>query len=204
MKRRITLASTSSRRSSLLQQIGLEFDVVHSDYQEDMSLNMSPKRMAMHFAEEKALHAAEHLVVGGIVVAADTLVVCRGRRLGKPVTAENAIKMLRFISGRTIKVFSGVCIISLSVNEKKKIVDYEISKVKMKKLSEQEIMAYVNTGEPLDKAGAFAIQGLGAVFVKKIIGCHSNVMGIPLYNIYKNLAKLGTNIFDYKKAYLDA
>ena len=199
MKRKIILASTSPNRSGLLEQLGLEVDIVPSAYEEDMSLRMNPKKMVMKFAEGKADDVANNTPIKGIVIGVDTLAVCRGEKLGKPGTRENAVRMLKKISGRTIKVYSGVCIIDVDVNEKKKIVDYEISKVRMKKLSDEEIEAYVNTGEPLGKAGAFAIQGMGAVFVEKIKGCYSNVVGLPLHNIYKNLLKKGTNILEYGK-----
>ena len=197
MKRKIVLASTSPMRKGLLQQIGLEFEVVPSDYKEDMSLHLSPKKMVMTFAECKADDVAENKVLGGVVIGVDTIAVCGGRKLGKPGTRENAIKMLRRISGRTVKVYSGICIID--VDEKKKIIDCEVTKVKMKRLSEEEIQAYVNTGEPLDKSGALAIDGMGAIFIEKIHGCYSNVIGLPLNNIYKNLKKRDTNIFEYGK-----
>jgi septum formation protein len=199
MRRKIILASTSPNRSGLLEQLGLEFEIIPSAYEEDMSLRMNPKKMVMKFAEGKADDVAENTPVKGIVIGVDTLAVCRGEKLGKPGTRENAIRMLKKISGRTVKVYSGICIIDIDVNEKKKVVDYEVSKVKMKKLSDEEIEAYVNTGEPLDKAGAFAIQGIGAVFVEKIKGCYSNVIGLPLHNIYKNLLERGTNILEYER-----
>ena len=162
-----------------------------------MNLKMSPKQMVMHFAKGKAEHAAEHLVLGGLVIGVDTIAVCRGKKLGKPGTPENAAKMLKFVSGRTVKVYSGVCIVD--VDEKKSVVDYEISKVKMKKLTDDEIRAYVATGEPLDKAGGHAIQGLGAIFVEKVKGCYSNIEGLPLHKIYGPGAPTSLSMRDGKE-----
>jgi septum formation protein len=194
MKRKIILASTSPRRSGLLQQIGLEFEVKPSNYEEDMSLKMTPIKMAKTFAEGKANDVAKK-VKKGIIIGVDTFFVYNNQKLGKPHTKENAIKRLQILSGKEIKVISGICIIDVEKN--KKIIDYEISKIKLKKLTKEEIIAYVNTEEPLDKAGALAIQNLGSIFVQKIDGCYSNIVGLPLYNLYKNLKKIGVNIFEY-------
>jgi septum formation protein len=194
IKRKIILASTSPRRKGLLQQIGLEFDVVPSSYEENMDLKLSPKKMVQLFAEGKAVSVASK-IKKGIVIGVDTIIVFNNEKLGKPLTDKKAIDLLRDISGKEINVYSGICIID--IENKKKIIDYEISKIKLKKLTKEEIQNYVKTGEPLDKAGGFAIQGMGGIFVEKIEGCHSNIIGLPLYNLYKNLKKLDVNIFEY-------
>ncbi|MBN2052862.1 septum formation inhibitor Maf [Candidatus Woesearchaeota archaeon] len=196
MKRKIILASTSPRRNGLLQQIGLEFEVVPSKYEEDMAVAMKPNEMVRRFAEGKAEDVAKK-VKTGIIIGADTICVFKNKKIGKPKSREDAVSMLRIFSGKKVYVYSGICIIDK--DNCKKIVDHEISWVKMKKMSDEEIQKYVDSGEPLDKAGAFAIQELGGIFVEKVHGCYSNIIGLPLYNLYKNLQRLGVNIFEYEK-----
>lgn len=192
MKQRIILASTSPRRSELLKQIGLNFEIIPSRYEEDMSLRMSHAKLAEYLAYGKANDVACR-IKKGIVIGSDTFIVFGNKRIGKPKSEAGAKKMLKLISGKNVVIYSGIAIIS--AGNGKKILDHEITKVKIKNLTPKEISAYVKTGEPLDKAGAFAIQGIGAVFVEKINGCYSNVIGLPLYNLYKNLRKMGINIF---------
>ncbi len=159
-----------------------------------MDLKLSPKKMVQLFAEGKAMDVALKRKKG-IVIGVDTIIVFKNKKLGKPLSKEKAMETLNELSGKEIKVYSGVCI--LDFENKKKITDYEISKIKLKKLTKNEIENYVKTGEPLDKAGGFAIQGMGGIFVEKIYGCNSNIIGLPLYNLYKNLKKLNVNIFEY-------
>ena len=195
MKPKIILASTSSRRAELLKQIGLEFEVIPSEYEEDMTLKMSHRNLAKTLAYGKAKDVAGK-VKEGIVVGVDTFLIFRRKRIGKPKDSQDAIKILEALSGKTIRVYSGVAIINCATD--KEVIDYEITKVKLKKLAHKEIEHYVATGEPLDKAGAFAIQGLGAIFISSIKRCYSNVIGLPLHNLYKNLQKFGVDIFDYE------
>ena len=196
MKQRIILASVSPRRKGLLQQIGLEFDVMPSNYKENMKASIPPAKLAETLAYGKANDVVKR-VKEGIVIGVDTFMALGNKRVGKPKNKEDAIKTLRSLSGKTINVYSGIAIIDAKT--KKKIVDHEITRIKMKKLSDEEILAYVNTKEPLDKAGSIAIQGLGAIFIEKIDGCYSNVIGLPLVCLYKNLKKFGVNIFEYEK-----
>lgn len=195
MKPKIILASTSPRRSELLKQIGLDFTVMPSQYEEDMTLKMSPKNLAKTLAYGKAKDLVGK-VKEGIIIGVDTFLVLGSRRIGKPKDSQDALKILQTLSGKTIKVYSGIAIIDSATG--KELVDYEITKVKFKKLSKEEIEHYVKTGEPLDKAGAFAIQGMGAIFISSIKGCYSNVIGLPLHNLYKNLQKFGVDIFNYE------
>ena len=196
MKQRIILASVSPRRKGLLQQIGLEFDVMPSNYKENMKVSIPPEKLAETLAYGKASDVAKK-IKEGIVIGVDTFMASGNKRVGKPKNKGDAIKTLRSLSGKTINVYSGIAIIDAKT--KKKIVDHEITRIKMKKLSDEEILAYVNTKEPLDKAGSIAIQGLGAIFIEKIDGCYSNVIGLPLVCLYKNLKKFGVNIFEYEK-----
>lgn len=193
MKQRIILASNSSGRKELLKQIGLDFEVIPSDYEENMNLKLSNNQLAKTLAMGKAEDVA-HKIKKGIVIASDTFAVSQGKRIGKPKNKADAKKILKEISGKKVKIYSGIAVIDVSKN--KKITDCEITDVKIKKLTPKEINGYIKTGEPLDKAGAFAIQGMGAVLIEKINGCHSNVIGLPLRNLYRNLKKLQIDIFD--------
>ncbi|MEI7718791.1 MAG: Maf family protein [archaeon] len=195
-KQKIILASTSLRRQELAQQMGLDFKVMPSSYEEDMTMKLSPKNLAMELSYGKAKDVADKLNEG-IVIGIDTFIAFKGKKLGKPKTKEKAYEMLKSFSGKKLKVYSGVSIIDCKT--KKEIKDYEVSKVKFRKITDDEIKSYIATGEPLDKAGAFAIQGLGSIFIKSIEGCYANIVGFPIANIYKNLNKLGVNVFEHEK-----
>ncbi|MEK6969084.1 MAG: Maf family protein [Nanoarchaeota archaeon] len=196
MKKKIILASTSSRRHSLLQQIGLEFEVVASNYEEDMTLDLPPAELAKTLARGKALEVAERKK-SGLIIGVDTFISLDGKKIGKPKDKKDAKKILRMISNRTLKIYSGIALID--AQNKEELLDHVITEVKMRKITNQEIDSYIATGEPLDKAGAFAIQGLGAVFVSRINGCYFNVMGLPLYRLAKDLQKMGIDIFSYER-----
>lgn len=196
MKKKIILASTSPRRHGLAQQMGLEFEIVPSNYEEDMSMDMGPDKLAMTLAYGKAQDVARGYNEG-IVLGIDTFISFNGQKLGKPKTEEKAKELLKSFSGRELQVYSGVALIDCETKEE--IQDFEVSEVKFREISDVEIDNYIKTGEPLDKAGAFAIQGLGSIFIEKINGCYANIVGFPISNIYKNLQKLGVNIFEYEK-----
>lgn len=194
--RKIILATTSPRRHELAKTMGLDFEAVPSAYEEDMSKKMKPKEMVMSFAHGKASDVAKKFN-DEIVIGVDTICVFKGKNLGKPKTDEEAFKMLKSFSGKKQYVYSGVCLIDCKT--KKVIKDFEITDVYFKKLEDDEIWSYIKTGEHKDKAGAYGIQDLSSIFIQKIDGCYFNVMGFPIYNIYKNLRKLGVNIFDYER-----
>lgn len=191
-KRRIILASTSPRRRELLEQIGIDFEIVPSVYEEDMTLVMSNAKLVQHLAYGKANDVAQKFK-DAVVIGSDTFVVFHKKRLGKPKDQKQAEEMLRTISDGWVTIYTGLAIIDAqSCTES---TSYEKTKVKIKKLSEKEIKAYVAMGEPCDKAGAFAIQGKGAVFIEKISGCHTNVIGLPLHRLYMELEKIGVDIW---------
>jgi len=187
----IILASTSPRRKKLLQQVGLKFTVKSSHFKEDMSINLPPEQMVKYFAREKAKNVAVHYKQG-IVIGADTVISLGNQILGKPHTAAVAKKTLRQISGRTIKIITGYSVVDCWT--KKEVTKAITTKVKMKKLTTHEISNYIKTKEPLDKAGAFGIQGLGALLVSKIEGDYYNVVGLPLYDLVKTLKQFGIKI----------
>ncbi len=194
--KRIILASTSPRRHGLMQQIGLDFEVIPSNYEEDMTMNMFSYKLVQTLAYGKAKEVANR-VKSGIVIGADTFVTLGNKKLGKPKSKEDAKNMLRMQSGKMQKIYSGIAIID--VKSGKELIAYEVTKLKMKKLTKKEIDGYVATGEPLDKAGAFALQGLGAIFVEKVDGCYSNVIGLPLHLLANKLKEFNIDIFKHKK-----
>lgn len=196
MKKKIILASTSPRRHELARAMGLDFEVVPSSYEEDMTLKLSPKKLVMTLALGKAEDVARKFSEG-LVIGVDTIVVFKGKKLGKPKDEKDAYRMLKMLSNKEHDVYSGVAIIDCKTG--KKIQDVEITRVFFNKLSDEEIRSYIATGEPLDKAGAYGIQDLSSIFIRKIEGCYFGVMGFPIFNIYTNLKKFGVNIFDYER-----
>lgn len=188
----LILASISPRRKELLAKLGLEFEVVASNYEEDMSLKLKPLELAKVLSAGKAEVVAANYS-NHIIIAADTFIALEDELLGKPHTEAKAIQMLKRISGQPISVITGFTIIDTANN--KKVSKAIETKVYIKNLSDEEIAGYVKTKEPLDKAGAFAIQGLGAVIVEKIDGDFFNVMGLPLFDLAESLKEFGIEIF---------
>lgn len=191
MKYEFILASSSPRRRALLKQIGMDFKIVPSLYEEDMGLKLDNVKLAKTLAYGKAKEVAGR-VKKGIIIGSDTFISFQGKRIGKPKNAKDAERILKMISGKMLKIYSGIAIIDKYSG--KEITDCEMTEVKMKKMTEDEIKKYIQTGEPLDKSGAFGIQEQGVKFVEKINGCYSNVVGLPIYKLYINLQKLGINI----------
>jgi septum formation protein len=196
MKQKIILASTSPRRHELAKTMGLDFDIVPSRYEEDMTLKLSPHRLVMELAFGKAEDVAKRHK-DAIVIGVDTIVVFKGKKLGKPVDKKHAFDMLKSFSGKAQRVYSGVAIIDCRTG--RSVRSCEETKLWFRKMHDDEIWRYVQTGEPLDKAGAYGIQDLSSIFVKKIDGCYYNVVGFPIHNIYICLKKLGVNIFEHER-----
>ncbi len=189
--RTIILASASSRRKELLEKIGLIFEVEPSKYEEDLPFGLEPHEHARKISLEKAKSIASKRK-NSIVIAADTFIVFSGQILGKPHTEKYAREMLKAISGKYHSVITGFSIIDTGNNQT--LSESVETKVYIRKLTLAEIDAYVKSGEPLDKAGAYAIQGLGSVFVEKIDGDYYNVMGLPLSALTEALKGFGINI----------
>lgn len=186
----VVLASASPRRLELLQQVGIASRVRPAVFDEEDGQAGDAQRLVLHNALGKcrAVAAAEGDAVP--VVAADTIVVIDETILGKPVNKESAAAMLSRLSGRSHQVMTGVAV-RYQGKEKTAVC---ITKVYFRKLNAAEIAAYVNTGEPLDKAGAYGIQGKGALLVEKIEGCYNNVVGLPLTMLYSMLIELGVKM----------
>lgn len=191
IKKRILLASTSPRRKEIMSRLGIDFEIVDSGYEEDMSLKMLPVTLAKYLSMGKA-KAVNTNGDDCIVVAADTFVTLENKVMGKPHSKEEAIKMLRSLSDKTVKIITGLAVIDTC--SKKFFSEIGIGTVKIKKLSKSEIINYVESGEPMDKAGAFAVQGLGGVLIEKVSGDFNSIMGLPLFKVAKILTQLGVKI----------
>ena len=200
-KRQIILASTSPRRKELLEKIGLVFTVDPSDYPEGLQSRVdSNKKLGIILKPEaiaKSISIGKAIIVArkypdALIIAADTFGVLRGKIIGKPHTPDGAKEMLRLMSGKSHRVITGFTILDSANN---KLVTRTVeTRVYFKKVSLEEIDNYVNTGEPMDKAGAYAIQGLGSIFVEKIVGDYYNVMGLPLNSLAESLKEFGIQI----------
>ncbi len=177
---KIILASGSPRRKEMLEKFNLNPTVVNSKYIEKSMPYENPVQVTMSLAFNKALSVSENYK-DDIVIGADTIVVYNNIILGKPKDEEDAYRILSLLSGNTHEVITGIALIHVDRNIK--IIDYEKTKVKFRKLDSKRILKYIETGEPFDKAGAYGIQGLGAILVEKIDGCYSNVVGLPLTKI---------------------
>jgi septum formation protein len=189
--RKIVLASASPRRKELLQKIGLKFEVDASNCAEEIDPAMEPDEIVRRISVAKAKAVASRHK-DAVIIAADTIGVLGKKLLGKPNTAAEARKMLAQISGKSHDVITGFTVLDTATH---KIISGTVNtRVYIKKLTPQEIEAYVATGESLDKAGAYGIQGLGAVIVERIDGDYYNVVGLPLSALVEVLKEFGISV----------
>lgn len=185
---KIILASASPRRRELLTQIGLKFEIIPSHKDEVMRGNR-PAQVVMGLAADKAGDIFAQ--IGGedkpdvLVIGADTIVALDNIILGKPKDEADALKMLQFLQGKTHQVYTGVCMKTADMTQ----MFYEKTDVVMYPADEEQLREYVRTGEPMDKAGSYAIQGRGSVFIQEIHGDYSNVVGLPVAQIWQRLMK---------------
>jgi septum formation protein len=188
----IILASASPRRSELLKQAGIPFAVRAGSVDEDLrKLNGDAADKAQQLAYMKASQVSKE-IGKGIVLGADTIVVLDGEIFGKPADRADAFNMLSRLSGKEHFVITGLSLIDSQSG--RVCMAYEQTKVKFAKLSEAEICSYISTGEPFGKAGAYAVQGVGALLVEGISGCYSNVVGLPLIRLRRMLEEFGIRI----------
>jgi len=183
----IMLASSSPRRIALLRKLKIKFKVKSSNFNESHNLKVSPIKLVIYNSLKKAQSAKRQLKNPALIIGADTIVVLGKEILGKPLTNKKAAEMLRKISGKYVRVITGITILNTKTNKIYK--DYEITYLKIKNLSEDFIQQYVESGEPLDKAGAFGIQGKGSYIIQQIRGDYHNVIGLPLKKLKKLINK---------------
>ncbi len=186
LQRALVLASASPRRSEILANLGFAFDVLPTGIEENGVECADDARFATLLAERKAA-AARRLRPAGTILAADTIVVCAGERLGKPANERDAARMLRLLSGRAHEVVTGI---ALSAESGAFLSGAERTKVYFRELSGEDVRRYLATGEPSGKAGAYAIQGHAGAFVERIEGCYFNVVGLPVALLFRMFAEL--------------
>jgi septum formation protein len=190
---RIILASASPRRAELLKQIGVEFESAISNVEEWPLPDEAPPDYITRIARAKVVAVARQRH-SGLVIGADTVVVLEGRLIGKPANETEAKNLLRQLSGRWHAVMTGVAL--YDIESRNEVADYDKTLVKFAQLSDREIDWYVKTNEPLDKAGAYGIQGLGGLFVDEIAGNYYNVVGLPIPLVYRLARRLGYSFLD--------
>lgn len=186
----IILASKSPRRQELLKLLGVDFTIHTADIDETMDPALPPEQEVARVGEEKAEAVAAQCASEDIVIAADTIVVVDGQILGKPKSEADAVRMLSLLSGRRHEVMTGLTVLQ-SGRMQRCVVR---TGIEFRPLSDREIRAYVATGEPMDKAGAYGIQGRGALFVAHLDGDYFNVMGLPLCRLGQLLNELGVEL----------
>ena len=182
---RLILASASPRRKEILASAGLDFEVRPSAIDEAPLAGEPPKDYARRVARDKALSVAAGATPGHLVLGADTIVVAGGEILGNPRDAADAVRMLRMLSGASHQVITGVCLVRAPAELV--ALTHETTAVTFRDLDEEEVTKYVASGEPLDKAGAYGIQGLASKFVTRVEGCYFNVVGLPVALVYHML-----------------
>ena len=187
----LVLASASLRRAELLKKIGLDFIVRPAVTAEIIKPHLDLLEQVKGLALQKALAVAETLPAG-LVIGADTIVVLGQEVLGKPDSREMAVQMLSRLSGQQHQVLTGVALVDSQSGQA--LSEVESTLVQFRTLTLEEITAYVNTGEPLDKAGAYGIQEKGAILVERIEGCYFNVVGLPLARLVRMLKQMGIEV----------
>jgi septum formation protein len=191
---KLFLASTSPRRQDLIQRLGLPVEILKNTADETFDPTWSPEKVVQHLSKIKAQAAfatlkATHPQESGILVGADTIVVVNNTILGKPENTAHAATMLHTLQGNKHKVFTGITLID--TNSGKEITTYEGTQVWMKALDSEQIERYIATGEPMDKAGSYGIQGIGATLIHRLEGDYFNVVGLPLSKLADQLKEFG-------------
>ncbi len=190
MKPRIILASGSPRRRELLRNLGLDFTVIPSEVDEGDHFGLAPAALAEELARAKAMQVAKR--ERGLVIGADTIVIIDGGVLGKPRDHDEAVWMLSLLAGRTHTVITGLAVEDTETGCS--VVEHEETQVTMRPLSADQVSGYVRTGEPMDKAGAYAVQGVGSLLVERIQGDYFNVVGLPVARLGRILEGFGIDI----------
>lgn len=193
MQRKIILASRSERRKALLKQIGLDFEVRESEYEEDMTTHNDPYELAKFLALKKAEDVAKYYD-NAVIIGADTFVIFEGKFIGKPKNKEDAKKTLRKLSGIKHNIVSGLAIID--TKNKTIFNDYGKAEVEFRNLTEEEIDDYVATGEPLNMAGSYGLMNKAAGLIENINGDFYSIIGLPLNKVFVELQKMGIKFYN--------
>ncbi|OAT85563.1 Maf family protein [Desulfotomaculum copahuensis] len=188
----IFLASSSPRRRALLEQAGIPFTLLTPRVSEEVDGEPPPPHQLVERLARRKAAAGARLVDRGLIIGADTIVVFRGRVLGKPADSAAAEEMLHLLQGASHDVFTGLAVIEQPGG--RTMTAWERTRVTFRTLTDEEIRLYAATGEPADKAGAYAAQGLGAIFITSIEGCYFNVVGLPLARLAVMLAGFGVHV----------
>jgi len=191
MNYQVILASGSPRRKELLELIGVDFKIITSN-KEEIITSSNPEEVVKELSKMKAEDVAEQVLGPALILGADTVVAYNGEILGKPKDREDAIRMITSFAGKEHYVYTGVCIIKKEADGSVKNISFaEGTKVAVYPMTKEEIERYVDSGEPMDKAGAYAIQGLFAPYIKEIAGDYYNIVGFPIAGIYQRLKAEG-------------
>lgn len=190
--KKIILASGSTARKKLLDNIKLDFEVQESDFEEIMDPNTPPEELAVELALGKARNVAAKNK-NAIIIAADSFVVLDNEYLGKPHSPEEARTMLRKVSGRKQNFITGLAIIDTDTGAV--FTDHELSEIWLRPISDEEIEDYIKTGEPFSKAGGYSIQEIGSVFIEKVSGNFTGIVGLPVSKVYTILRQIGVKVF---------
>ncbi len=197
LRRTIVLASASPRRKELMTSLQLEFEVLPSDADESVPPEWSPEQVVTELAvrkaravQQQAMERYEH----ALIIGSDTIVVLDGRIFGKPVDEAESVKMLTTLQGRIHDVYTGIACLDAATGHIR--TNYSRTSVHMKSLTPERIQAYVRSGEPADKAGSYAIQGLGSTLVERIEGCYFTVVGLPVPVLSDMLEEFGVSVLD--------
>lgn len=185
LQMRFILASGSPRRRELLLKAGFDFETRVSHVEEMHRAGESPEQYVSRLAADKTLAVAKSASPGSLVLGADTEVVIDGQILGKPADSEDAARMLQLLAGRVHRVITGICLVTAP--HRIEALKHDVTSVTFRAMDEEEIRDYVASGEPMDKAGAYGIQGLASKFVTRIEGSYFNVMGLPVHLVYEML-----------------
>ena len=190
-KKSIILASGSPRRKELLLQIGIVPEIIVIHVEEKITSDV-PAEVVMSLAEQKAVDVAKNMPEGKVILGSDTVVAADGKILGKPKSHEEAYEMIRSLVGRSHQVYTGVCIVKKGAADGKDTVVsfYDETDVQVSGMTEAEIREYADSEEPMDKAGAYAVQGFFARYIEGLRGSYANVMGLPVHLVYRKLKEL--------------
>lgn len=194
MNYKLILASASPRRKELLEQVGAEFEIIPAKGEEVIT-SSRPEEVVVELSVQKAEEVAGRIQEKDVIIlGADTVVVFEGQILGKPKDEAEAERILSMLSGNTHSVYTGVTLIVMQDGKSERHSFYEETKVTMYPITKQQILSYIRTGEPMDKAGAYGIQGKGALYIEKIHGDYNNVVGLPVAKIFQRMRKSGIEI----------